>query len=429
MRTLIFTLALACGLCAQVRYDLLLKRGHVIDAKNRISAVRDVAISNGKIAAVAENIDPALALKTVDVNGLYVTPGLIDIHAHVYTYNADHGAYADDHGVMPDGFTFRNGVTTVADPGSSGWRTFEDFKRRIIDHSRTRVLAFVNIVGGGMQGGRLEQDLADMQAKPTAEIALKHKDIIVGVKTAHFAGPEWHPYEQAVEAGKIANIPVMVDFGSSRVERPLLELLTRVLRPGDIYTHMYSGLRGEQDDTGGPSKAMLAGRKRGVIFDVGHGSGSFLWSIAVPLMKAGFTPDSISTDLHTSSMNGAMKDLLNVMSKFLAMGMDLDGVIARTTWNPAREIKHEELGNFMPGSPADVAVLRVENGSFGFVDMNGARMDGKQRLSCELTLRSGRIVYDLNGLSRERWDKLPAHYKRQGDPRWDGFAGRAPASH
>src|SRR5262249_13451994 len=312
MRTLLLIFLCTSMLDAQAPvYDLLLKGGHVIDGKNNINAIRDVAIAGGKIAAVSTNIDAALAVKTVDASGLYVVPGLVDIHAHVYTYTGPRGAFADDHGIMPDGFTFRVGVTTVVDPGSSGWRTFEDFKTRIIDHSRTRVLALLNIVGAGMRGGKYEQDLEDMAGKPTAEMALKHKGVVVGVKSAHFSGPEWKPFEEAVEAGRIANIPVMIDFGANRKERPLHELLTRVLRPGDIYTHMYPGLRGEQDDTGGPSRAMLEGRKRGVIFDVGHGGGSFTWGLAVPMVKAGFIPDSISTDLHTSSMNQGMKDILN----------------------------------------------------------------------------------------------------------------------
>jgi dihydroorotase len=419
------SIALFAAVCVFAQeYDLLLKGGHVIDGKNNLSAVRDVAIKDGKIAAVAQNIDPARALKSVNVAGLYVTPGLVDIHVHVYAGTGERGSYAGDNSVYPDGFTLRTGVTTVADAGSSGWRNFEDFKDRIIDRSKTRVLAFINIVGHGMRGGKWEQDLSDMEAKPTAEMALKHKGLIVGVKSAHFMGPEWKPYEQAVEAGQIADIPVMIDYGAKRMERPLYDLLTRVLRPGDIYTHMYSGLRGEQDDAGGPSKAMIEGRKRGVIFDVGHGGGSFLWRVAVPLMKAGFTPDSISTDLHIGSMNAGMKDMLNVMDKFLAMGMSLDDVIVRSTWNPAKEIKHPELGNLSVGAPADVAVLRLEHGRFGFVDMNGARLDGSQKLDCELTLREGKIVYDLNGISSERWDKLPKNYGPQGDPRWSGFAAR-----
>src|SRR5262245_24601110 len=223
---------------AQQKYDLLLKGGHVIDPKNKISAVRDVAIANGKVVAVAEKIDPAEALKVVDVAGYYVTPGLIDIHVHFFAGTGERNSYAGDNSLYPDGFTFRVGVTTVADAGCAGWRNFEDFKQRIIDRSKTRVLAFINIVGNGMRGGKYEQDLADMEAKPTAEMALRHKDLIIGVKTAHYAGPEWTPVERAVEAGTIANIPVMVDFGINHAERPLSELVTRKLRPGDIYTHL-----------------------------------------------------------------------------------------------------------------------------------------------------------------------------------------------
>lgn len=406
----------------QAEYDVVLKGGHVIDGKNKISAVRDVAIKDGKIAAVAANIPAAKALKAINAAGLYVTPGLIDIHAHVYTGTGEKASYAGDLSVYPDGFTFRNGVTTVADAGCAGWRNFDDFKDRVIDRSKTRIFVFLNIVGNGMRGTKYEQDLDDMDAKPTAEMALKHKDLIVGIKTAHFAGPEWKPYEQAVQAGTTANIPVMVDFGTRRIERPLYDLLTKYLRPGDIYTHMYSGLRIEQGEDGGPSKAMIEGRKRGIIFDVGHGGGSFLWRVAVPLMKAGFTPDSISTDLHTGSMNAGMKDMLNVMDKFLAMGMSLDDVIVRSTWNPAKEIKREELGNLSVGAPADIAVLRLEKGKFGFVDMYGARLDSTKKLTCELTMRDGKVYYDLNGISREAYDKLPKDYQRQGDPSWDGYA-------
>ena len=202
-----------------------------------------------------------------------------------------------------------------------------------------------------MRGEAFEQNLADMEAEPTAEMALRHKGLIVGIKTAHYAGPEWTPVERAVEAGTLADIPVMVDFGANRAERPVAELVTTKLRPGDIYTHVYSGLRDEQDASGHVNPGLWAGRKRGVIFDVGHGGGSFAWRIAVPAMKEGFLPDSISTDLHIGSMNAGMKDMLNVMSKFLALGLSLDDVIRRSTWNPAREIKHEELGHLSVGAP------------------------------------------------------------------------------
>ena len=408
---------------AQQQYDLLLRGGHVIDPKNKISAVRDVAIRDGKVAAVAAKIDPAQAYKVVDVPGLYVTPGLVDIHVHVYAGTGERGSYAGDNSLYPDGYTFRVGVTSVADAGCAGWRNFEDFKQRVIDRSRTRIFPFINIVGHGMRGGNYEQDLNDMEAKPTADMAMRYKGLIVGVKTAHYGGPEWAPVERAVEAGTIANIPVMVDFGRAYPERSFAELVTKKLRPGDIYTHAFSGNRGELEAPGHLNPAMFAGRKRGVIFDIGHGGGSFVWRVAVAAMKEGFLPDSISTDLHTGSMNAGMKDMLNVMDKFLALGMSLDDVILRSTWNPAKEIHHEELGNLSVGSPADVAVLRVEKGNFGFADMHGARMRGTQKLTCELTLRDGKIVYDLNALARPDWDKLPADYGSTRDPRFDPAGG------
>ena len=406
---------------AQQKYDLLLKGGHVIDPKNRISAVRDVAIANGKIAAVAANIAPADAFKVVDASGTYITPGLIDIHVHVFAGTGERGSYAGDNSLYPDGFTLRSGVTTVVDAGSSGWRSFPDFKDRIIDRSRTRVLAMLNIVGAGMRGDKFEQNLADMEAKPTAEMALRHKGVIVGIKTAHYAGPEWAPVERAVEAGTQAKLPVMVDFGANRPERPMAELVTKKLRPGDIYTHAYSGLRDELDASGHVNPGMVEGRKRGVIFDVGHGGGSFAWRIAVPALKEGFIPDSISTDLHIGSMNSGMKDMLNVMDKFLAMGMSVDDVMLRSTWNPAREVGREDLGHLSVGAAADVTVTRLEKGNFGFTDMYGARMRGTQKLTCELTLRDGKVVYDLNGMTRPDWNTLPRNYTQTGDARWDAI--------
>ena len=203
----------------------------------------------GRIAAVAANIDPAEAMKTVDVSGLYVTPGLVDIHVHVFAGTGEAHSYAGDNSVYPDGFTFRNGVTTVVDAGSSGWRNFADFRDRIALRSKTRVLAFLNIVGAGMRGDAFENNLADMDPKSAAAMASENPNIIVGIKTAHYRGPEWTPVENAVAAGKLAKIPVMVDFGTNRPERPILVLLTEKLRPGDIYTHVYSGLRGELDSS------------------------------------------------------------------------------------------------------------------------------------------------------------------------------------
>jgi dihydroorotase len=402
-------------------FDLLLRGGHLIDPRNKIDGIRDMAIRAGKIAAVDDKIDPALALKSVDLYGLYVTPGLVDIHVHVFTGTGERRSYAGDNSVYPDGFTFRAGVTAVADAGCAGWRNFDDFKKLVIDRARTRVFAFLNIVGHGMRGSRFENDVADMQARPAADMAMRHKGLIVGIKTAHFSGRSFAAVERAVEAGTLADIPVMVDFGRSYPEKSLAELLTKKLRPGDIYTHVYSGLRGELDPSGRANPALFEGRKRGIIFDVGHGAGSFVWRVAVPIMNEGFIPDSISTDLHAGDVNSGMKDMLSVMSKFLALRMPLDEVILRSTWNPAREIHQEQLGHLSVGAPADIAVLRLEQGDFGFVDVYGARLRGQQKLTCEMTLRDGKIVYELNGLSRPDWVTLPKNYRATGHPRWDGI--------
>jgi dihydroorotase len=413
-------LVLAASAIAEPQYDLLLRGGHVIDPKAKVSKIHDVAIRDRKIAAMAPEIDPVTAFKVINVKGLYVTPGLVDIHIHAFASTGERNSYAGERSVYPDDFTLCSGVTTAADAGSSGWRNFPVFHETIIARSRTRLFAFLNIVGHGMRGQRFERDLSDMEAKPAAEMARKYPKVIVGIKTAHYMGPDFSAVDRAVEAGTLAGIPVMVDFGRISPQKTLAALVTKKLRTGDIYTHVYSGLRGELDPLGHANLALFEGRKRGVIFDVGHGAGSFTWRVAVPIVAEGFLPDSISTDLHSGGPSSGMKDMLNVMSKFLALGMSLDDVILRSTWNPAREIRQEQLGNLSIGSPADVAVLRLEQGQFGYLDMFGARLNGTQKLTCEMTLRDGRVVYELNGLSRPSWDALPKRYRGTGNPRWDG---------
>lgn len=398
-------LLVASAAIAQTQYDLLLKGGHVIDARNNLSAVRDVAIAQGKIAAISENIPESQARKTIDVSSLYVTPGLVDMHVHVFAGSMQR-EYLGENCVRADGFTFRSGVTTVVDAGSSGWRNFGEFRDQIINRSKTRVLAMLNIVGSGM-GGRpdVEQNTKDMEPARTAEVALRHKDVVVGVKVAHYAGPEWIAVDRGVEAGKLAGIPVMVDFATFRPERPFQELVLKHLRPGDIYTHQYLSAVPMLDENGKLLPYLFEARQRGIIFDVGHGGGSFSWRQAIPAVKQGFVPDSISTDLHIDSMNAGMKDMLNLLSKFLNMGMSLDDVIACATWHPAREIHHEELGHLTIGSPADVAVLRLVEGNFGFVDSANTRMNGTRKLVGEMTLRDGRVVWDLNGMNSQDWQQ------------------------
>jgi dihydroorotase len=386
-------------------YDLLLKGGHVIDPKNKIDRLMDVAITGDKIARVAESIPGVEARRTVNVQGLYVTPGLIDIHVHVYTGTGKQGL-AGDSSVQPDAFSFRSGVTTMVDAGTSGWRSFADFRQRIIDRARTRVLAFLNIGGLGMSPGG-ENNVEDMDPQEAAKTARAHPGLIVGFKVAHYDKDDWTDVDNALQAGRTTRLPVMVDFGWTGKERTLLKLLTAKLRAGDIYTHCYSGHRAELLADKKLNPAMWVGRKRGILFDVGHGAGSFYWNIAVPAFEQGFYPDTISTDLHTGSMNAGMKDMLNVMSKMLILGLPLAEVIRMSTWAPAQAIRHPELGHLDPGAVADVAVLRLQRGAFGFLDAAGARHAGDQRLAAELTIRAGTIVWDLNGLAAADWKSFP----------------------
>jgi len=398
-------ISLFAALLSAQQYDVVIKGGHVIDPKNNISRVTDVAIAAGKVAAVSDNIPAAQGKRVVDAKGLYVTPGLIDIHVHVYAGTGIPKVLTGDSSVYPDGYSFRSGVTTMVDAGTAGHRNFDDFYQRVISRAQTRVLALLNIVGGGM-GVSSEHDPKDMDAEKTAAMARKYPKLIVGYKTAHYNGPGWPSVDGAVKAGKETNLPVMVDFGYATQERNIGTLFMDKLRPGDIYTHCFSGHRDEAVN-GRLNQAMIAGRKRGIIFDIGHGGGSFYWPVAQAAYNAKFEPDSISTDLHTGSMNAGMKDMANVMGKILAMGSTIDSVIRMSTWNPAKEIKREDLGHLTVGAEADVTVLRVEKGNFGFIDSAGARRMGTQRVVAELTMRAGRVMWDLNGIGATDWQKFP----------------------
>lgn len=390
--------------------DLLIRNGHVIDAKNGINAVMDVLVAGGKIAAVAAKIDPPAGARMVDATGLYVVPGLIDIHSHVF-FGTEKDSYLSngDSAVPPDSHSFRSGQTTLVDVGGAGWRNFPQFKEQVIDRARTRVLSFINIVGSGMKGGPVEQNLADMDARLTAMRIRQHPGVIVGIKVAHYSGPEWDPVIRAVAAGEETNVPVMVDFGGHTPPLSLEDLLLKHLRPGDILTHTYASVRGRipiVDEAGKVRPYVWEARKRGIIFDAGHGGGSFLFRQAVPAMKQGFFPDVISTDLHTGSMNSGMKDILNTMSKFLNMGMPLQDVIKANTSKAAEVIKRPDLGHLGVGAEADLAVLNLRKGKFGFIDIAGGKLLGDQKLECELTLKGGQVMWDLNGISRPLWTEM-----------------------
>jgi len=406
MALLFFSLLYCSATLHAQAIDLLLKGGHVIDPKNNVNGVMDVAIANKKIVKVGANIPANTAKKVIDVSGMYVTPGLIDMHAHHFP-NISSYRVGDP---FPDGFTLRCGITTTVDAGSSGWKSFPEFKKHTIDMSKTRVLAWLNIVGEGFLGREPhEQNTGDMDPRLTALAVKKYKEYIVGIKVAHYTGNDFIPVDRAEEAGKQADVPVMVDFGEHSPPLSIEELFMKHFRPGDIFTHCYAnGPKGREtivDENGKVKPFVFEARKKGVIFDVGHGGGAFSFSQAIPALEQNFPPNSISSDWNKNSTNGAMKDLLNVMSKFLAMGVDLPTVIRMTTENPAKQIKREDLGNLSVGAEADVAVFSLRKGNFGFTDVKRTKIMGTQKLEAELTIRAGDIVWDLNGLSFEKWTK------------------------
>ena len=385
------------------QYDIVIRNGHVIDPKNKIDGKMDVAIAEGKIVKVAKEIPAAQAKKLIDASGMYVTPGFIDMHTHVFV-GTKPSTFADGFSSLsPDDFTFRSGVTTVVDAGTSGWRNFQVFKEHVIDQSKTRVLAFLNIAGSGMSGDPTEQDVNDMSADMTSMMINKYHDIIVGVKIGHYSGSAWAPFDRALEAGKLSQTPVFVECHLPKYS--LQDQLSR-MRPGDIITHTFEKVHERLPVTDTVSGKVwpfvLDARKRGVLFDVGHGGAGFWFSVAQPAIKQGLLPNSFGTDLHRFSMNAGMKNISNVMSKFLNMGMSLQDVIARATWFPAKSIKREDLGQMSEGAVADLTVFNVLQGRFGFIDAEGKRMEGSQKLETELTIRDGKVVYDLNGIAAKK---------------------------
>lgn len=407
MRTAFFFLFFiyVCTVGFTQHYDLLIKNGRVIDPKNKIDTRLDVAISEGKISKVAKDIPTSQSKKVIDASGLLVAPGLIDIHTHVFV-GGKPDVFADGtYSVSADDFSFKSGVTTVVDAGTSGWRNFSTFKNNVIDKSQTRILAFINIAGGGMIGNPDQEDINDMSAEMTARIIQKYSELIVGVKIGHYEGKDWAPFDRALEAGNMAKVPLFVEC---HLPQYSLEDQLNKMRPGDIITHAYEKISERLsviDDQGKVRSYVMDAKKKGVLFDVGHGGYGFWFSEAVPAFQQGLAPNTFGSDLHRFSMNAGMKSMLNIMSKYLAMGMDIKDVVQRGSWNAAQAIKREDLGSLSEGSAADVAILGILNGNFGFIDAGGNKINGTQKLEAELTVRAGKIVWDLNGLSATPFKK------------------------
>ncbi|MBI4905671.1 MAG: amidohydrolase/deacetylase family metallohydrolase [Acidobacteria bacterium] len=386
MRTFIFLLPLAA--LAQP-YDLVIKNGHVLDPANGVNGVRDVAVKSNVIARVATNIPAADARRVVDAKGLYVTPGLIDLHFHSFGYSGS---------IDPDETALPTGTTTIVDAGGPGYRTFADFKQKVVAKAKTRVLASINIAGNGMTGSASEDNVADMIPHKTADVIKANRDIIVGIKVAHFGKPGWDALKRAIEAGRLADVPVMVDDKIfTNTERSSREKLLDVMRPGDMHTHMFNDRQVEVVSrfNGKVQEYATEARRRGVLFDLGHGGGSFLWTVAIPAMKQGFYPDTISTDLHTSSIMIQQSDMPNCISKMMLLGMGFEDAIARSTVSPAKAIRRfPEIGTLGEGKSADIAVLGISEGVFAYKDSWGAKMLGTKRVETAITVRSGAVVYE-----------------------------------
>ena len=382
-------------------YELVIKGALVIDPANSRNGKMDVAVNQGKIAKVAPDISEAAA-QVINGGGLYLSPGFIDPHTHVFV-GTEAGQFANGvNSVSPDDFTFRAGVTTVVDAGTSGWRSFPTFKKQVIDQSKTRILAFLNISGGGMTGAAYEQDLSDMNVDSAVSLMRQYPDIIAGVKIGHYNGKEWTPFDNALHAARQAGKPLFVECHLP--EYTLEDQLAR-MRPGDIITHTFEHIKERMPVIGEDGQVrpfVLEARKKGILFDLGHGGAGFWFDQAVPAIKQGFYPNSFGTDLHRFSMNSAMKDMANVMSKFMAMGLSLEQVVEIATWNAAKAILHPELGSLQQGNPADIVLFRLREGDFGFMDSAGNSIRGSRKLEVELTIRQGKVVWDLNGLAAKK---------------------------
>jgi|TARA_B110000438_G_scaffold301166_1_gene355363 dihydroorotase len=380
-------------------YDLLIKGGHVIDAANGIDEIMDVGIAGRVVAGVAKDIPASQGNRVIDATGKYVTPGLIDIHAHTTGFS---GA------MFPEEMCFPYGVTTMVDCGGSGWRTFDQFNDDVIKKSAVRVFALLNIVGQGMEGD-VEQDIEDMDAELTAAKIRQRSDIIVGVKVAHFQGKGWESIDRGVEAARLSNSFCLVDQ-NAKPTRTFEDMLKR-LRPGDGTTHCFGYGKPMIGNDGKVKDHYIEARKRGIKFDVGHGNNSFSFSMAKPALDQGFPPDTISTDMHRMSLHTSRATMTEVMSKFLALGMPMAEVVARSTWEPAKWIDHTELGTLTPGALADVTILEFQDRPAGLSDSGptGYRtMQTDGRLINQLTIKDGIVRFDFDGMAKDDWAETPA---------------------
>jgi len=395
---------------------ILLKKGIVIDPSQKMKEQRDVLIEDGIIVKLEANLSGDKETQVIDVAGSYVVPGLIDMHCHIYpNFSVEPDGLPTIH---PEAHMFQSGVTTAVDAGTCGARDFISFKEKVIDQSRLRILAFINIANGGMVNLESEQDISQFTPQTVAAMAREFDSAVVGIKTAHYwvgksfddKHPAWEAVDRTLEAGILCDKMAMFDFQPNLPGRTYEELIGERMRPGDIHTHVYAQQFPILDGEGKVNRFLFEARERGIIFDLGHGAGSFWFRNAVPAYEQGFYPDVISTDLYLDNVAGPVINLIHVMSKYLCIGMPLEEIIYRVTRRPAELLRHEELGTLSIGSPADVAILKVECGNYGYADSGKGRLKGGKRLECLMTMRAGEIVYDPMALSMPRWEEAPESY-------------------
>lgn len=360
--------------------DFVLKGGRVIDPSQGIDAVMDVGFTAGKVAAVARSLDAAGA-EVRDVSGLIVSPGLIDLHTHVYWGGTSLGIDAED-------FCRTSGVTTAVDTGSAGPGNFAGFRKHVIERSQVRILAYLHVSHAGIYGfsntvmvGESE-DIRLMDPVTAAEVADRNRDLIVGIKVRvgrHASGDQGvAPLDIALQVADEVGMPLMCHIDEPP---PSYEDVVNKLRPGDVLTHAFRPFPNAPCTAQGTVRpAVLAARKRGVLFDIGHGMGSFSFKTARAMLANGFPPDTISSDVHALCINGPAFDQVTTMSKFLCLGMSLADVIKASTSDAAFALKRPELGSLKPGSVGDATILSVDSGTFDYVDVTGEHLTGNSRI-------------------------------------------------
>ncbi|MHA2068441.1 MAG: amidohydrolase/deacetylase family metallohydrolase [Candidatus Thorarchaeota archaeon] len=370
-------------------YDLLVKDGVVIDPSQGLHEKRDIAITKGRIELMEKDISSDKAREIIDASEHIVTPGLIDIHVHVYPGVSHYGIDADTHSLA-------QGVTTVMDAGSSGADTFEGFRRYVVNVSDTRIVAFLNISTMGMISPRVGEleDLRFADVEKAVEVIERNRDIIQGVKvrmSRSIVGDNGiQPLLLAKRASEAVKMPIMVHVGNTPM---LLADILAEMRRGDILTHCFHGSEnGILDDRGNILDAVREGVKKGVNLDVGHGRGSFSFNVAEKALAQDVAPQTISSDLHHYNVFGPVYNLATTVSKFLYLGLSLDEALAKVTMTPAKLLGiDKELGNLRKGSIADISIFKLKKGNFSFLDTVGKTVIGNRLLKPAAVVKDGKV--------------------------------------